>query len=166
MVDWVAQKYTISMIFSSPLKRASQTANILSERTGVKVIHDDDLMEFQNGLIAGMPRDEANKKYPKPDIRYTHTLVYEMESDIQFRMRAETALSKIINENSNDSVNVIVSHGGLINRLFQSFMRLPVSTSVSISSGDTGIHELRTDGNSQHIVFINQQQHLANIINE
>jgi 2,3-bisphosphoglycerate-dependent phosphoglycerate mutase len=161
MADWVAERYKIDKIFASPLKRASQTAAFLSERTGVAVVYDDDLMEWQNGLIAGMPRDEARKKYPRPEVKYPHTVIYEQESAIQFRMRAETALSRIINENPIDSTIAVVSHGGLIANLFSSFLRLPVtSNSVYTESGDTGIHEWRTDGDYRWIIRVNMQEHL------
>ena len=161
MADWVARNYKIDKIFSSPLKRASQTANILSERINISFIHDDDLMEWQNGIIAGMPREEARAKYPRPEPKYPHTAVYEQESDIHFRMRAETVLSRILNENPADSTIAVVSHGGLINQLFNSFLRLPVtSNTVYIPSGDTGIHEWRVDGNSRWIINTNLQKHL------
>ena len=57
---------------------------------------------------------------------FSHTIVYEQESDIQFRMRAETVLSKIINENPTDSTIAVISHGGLIGQLFQSFFNVTV----------------------------------------
>jgi 2,3-bisphosphoglycerate-dependent phosphoglycerate mutase len=168
MADWVAQNYKIDKIFSSPLKRASQTAIILSEQTGIAVVYDDDLMEWQNGIIAGMPREEARAKYPRPEPKYPHTAVYGQESDIQFRMRAETILSKIINENPMDSTIVVVSHGGLIGQLFQSFLKLPVSSSNIYLGGigDTGIHEWRTDGNKRGIIHVNLQKHLENLCTE
>ena len=164
MADWVAQNYTVDKIFASPLKRARQTATILSECIGVGVIYDDNLMEWQNGIIAGMPYEEARAKYPRPEPKYPHTAVYEQESDIQFRMRAETILSKIINENPMESTIVVISHGGLINQLFNSFLRLPVtSNNAWLSNGDTGIHEWRADGYSRGIIHINLQKHLEGL---
>ena len=164
MADWVALNYTVDKIFSSPLKRASQTAAVLSERIGVDVVYDDDLMEWQNGVIAGMPYDEARAKYPRPEPKYPHTAVYEQESDIQFRMRAETALSKILNENPMDSTIAVFSHGGLINQFFNSFLRLPVtSNNIYLQTGDTGIHEWRIDGTNRGIIYVNLQKHLENL---
>lgn len=164
MAEWVSQRYKIDKIISSPLKRASQTAAVLSEYTGVEVAYDDDLMEWQNGLIAGLPRDEARKKYPRPEVKYPHTIVYEQESDIQFRARAETALSKIIYENPMDSIIAIVSHGGLIGKLFDSFLRLPFTGGTTwIPNGDTGIHEWQIDGNNRGIIHVNLQEHLKNL---
>jgi len=163
MSKWVVQNYDVDKIFSSPLKRASQTAYILSERTGVEIIFDDDLMEWQNGLIAGMPHEEARAKYPNPKAKYPHTAMYEQESDIQFRMRAETILSKIINENPMDHTIAVVSHNGLIGRLFQSFIQSPITGSnVYIGrTGDTGIHEWRVDGDRRGIIHVNLQEHLT-----
>jgi len=161
MAGWVADNYSVDKIFSSPLKRARQTAGILSNRLSIDISFDDDLMEWQNGLIAGLPPDEAVAKFPPPKEKYPHTAMYGQESDIQFRLRAETALSKIINENPADSTIAIVSHNGLIMRLFQSFINAPLVSDVFIGrTGDTGIHEWRINGNRREIVHVNLQRHL------
>ena len=64
MSEFVKNHYNISKIYSSPLKRAVQTANHLSEKTGAKIFLDDRLMEFDNGLIAGLKKEMADIKYP------------------------------------------------------------------------------------------------------
>ena len=168
MADWVAGHYKPDKIISSPLKRASQTAGILGERTGIAVTYDDDLMEWQNGLIAGLPRAEALAKYPPPEISHPHTAMYGQESEIQFRTRAETALSKILNENPAGHTIAIVSHNGLISRLFQSFIKAPfISPDVYIAkTGDTGIHEWRVNGARREVVHVNLQRHLEEASHE
>jgi len=163
MAKWLTSKHHIDKIYSSPLKRASQTAATLNKRTNTGIIYDDDLMEFQNGLIAGMNRKEAQEKYPRPVVKYPHTLIYEMESDIQFRMRAETIFSKIIYENPYDSIIAIISHGGMINMLFQCFMGLKINPGFGISCGDTGIHKWKIGENSRHIEYMNSQIHLIGL---
>jgi len=160
MAEWVNCYMKLDKIFVSPLQRARQTAEKLSAATGVPIEFDDNLMEWKNGLIAGLPFAEANEKYPKPNPYFPHTVVYEQESDIEFRARAETALSKIINENSADSKIAIISHGGLIARLFQNFLRLPTISDVSIGSGDTCIHHWKITTDSRRIIFTNSLIHL------
>lgn len=160
MADWVISNFKIDKIYSSPLKRAKQTAGFLSVKAGIEVSYDDDLMEFQNGLIAGLSKEEADEKYPEPSIKYPHTVLYNMESMIQFRMRAETALSKIINENDLDSTIAIVGHGGIISKLLNSFLELPVNSQVLFSTGDTGIHHLQIRNRLRRIIFANSQMHL------
>ena len=72
-------------------------------------------------------------------------------------------LSKIVNENPQDSKIAIVSHGGMINRLFQSFLELPIGTDVGIATGDTGMHHFRITQKGpfpKRIIFINSMKHL------
>ena len=153
MAAWVSEYIEIDKIIASPLKRAKQTAEKLSAVTNVPVELDTCLMEWENGLIAGLTREEAGYKYPELDKKFPHTAVYGQESMIDFRARAETALSKIINENSSHSKIAVVSHGGMINMLFRSFIGAQTNTEVSISSGDTGIHHWRINEGSRKIVF-------------
>jgi len=163
MAEWVSGYMKIDKLFSSSLKRARQTADKLSKATNVPIEEMDDLMEWKNGLIAGLSRQEANEKYPPPQVKHPHTAMYEQESNIEFRARAEVALSKIINENPTDSKIAIISHGGMINRLFQSFLMLPVNSDIGIYSGDTGIHHWKVDDinpNVRRIVFANNLVHL------
>lgn len=164
MAKWIKSKYKIDKIIASPLKRASKTASYLSEATGAQVKYDDNLMEFQNGLIAGLSREEADKRYPKPDHRYPHTKIHEMESDLEFRFRVETVLSQIINENDKNCTIAIVAHGGTINMLYRSFLNLPNNSNAYFSTGNTGIHRWYIDNNSplegRYVIFSNSQEHL------
>lgn len=53
------------IIYTSPLKRARETASILAEKMSVKVIEDPDLMEMNLGEWEGATRDEILKRYPR-----------------------------------------------------------------------------------------------------
>jgi 2,3-bisphosphoglycerate-dependent phosphoglycerate mutase len=160
MAEWVNKYMNINKIISSPLKRAKQTAEQLSALTNISLEYDDGLMEWQNGLIAGLTYKEANEKYPLPFEKFPHTAVYEQESNIEFRARAETVLSKIIYENPPESKIAVISHGGMINMLFRSFLELPIKTNISISTGDTGIHHWKIEEMERSIIFLNRMYHL------
>ena len=162
MAKWITNYISLDKIYSSPLKRAAQTADELSKSTNISVILDDILMEWNNGLVAGLPIDEANVKYPPPINKFPHTSVYGQESDIEFRARAETALSKAISENTPESKIALVSHGGMISRLMQSFLMLPLVSGLHVHTGDTGVHHLRIDGSGgRHVIFMNSTSHLV-----
>jgi len=157
--EWLVNNYKINKIFASPLRRAAQTAQAVSDKCGIEVAYDDDLMEWQNGLIAGLPYAEADERFPEPE-RFPHTAVYEQESFIAFRMRAETALSKIINENSMDETVLIVSHGGMISQLFRSMLGLPVTETFHVHTNDTGIHAWRVkEDGTKILMFANKSEH-------
>lgn len=60
---WIVDHYNIDKIYTSTLKRARETAHYLEELTGLSAIGRDNLKEFNNGLRAGLPYEEAYRKY-------------------------------------------------------------------------------------------------------
>ena len=159
MANWVSNYIELDKIIASPLKRAAQTAEKLATATNLPIQFRDELMEWQNGLMAGMSFEEANIKYPEPTIKYPHTAVYGQESNVAFRARAELILSEIIHEEHPGAKIAIVSHGNMITRLFQSFMGVPIDSDVQLFTGDTGIHHLKIGWNKK-IAFLNYTGHL------
>lgn len=163
MANYITQTYRIDKIYASPLKRANQTANILNEKTKCSITLVDDLMEFNNGLLAGLKRDVAAKLYPKNETLAFDQAMYGMESLKDFRLRADSVLNQIISENSDQQVIAIVSHGGLINRLYQSFLNMPIQTNVSFPTGDTGIHIWEIKNGVRNICVTNSLFHIKEI---
>lgn len=160
MADWVENKCKPEIIWSSPLIRAKQTAEILSEKVDCKIKYDSDLMEWNNGVLAGMSKEEARKKYPEPvNGHRPHESVERGESAIAFRMRAELMLSKIRSESDAYCTLAVVSHGGMISRMIHSFMGLPVSNDYMIRTCDTGIHLLEYRDEKRVIHFLNRTIH-------
>ena len=96
MAEYVAAKYHIDHIYASTLTRAMQTARHLSDATCVLIRPEHDLMEFNNGLLAGLPYDVAQEKYPPVENLPADRAVYGMESRLAFRRRAEAALTAIV----------------------------------------------------------------------
>lgn len=167
VAEWIKDHYEIDVILSSPLKRAAKTAEFISEATGVNINFDEELMEWNNGLLAGLLKSEANEKYPLPKGgRKPHDELAQSESYINFRARAETFWSKFIHKykkEENISRICIVSHGGMINMLFRSFMMLPVSSDLWIRTRDTGVHLWKVKDNMRQIIFLNNQEHLLEL---
>lgn len=162
MAKWVANNFKVNKIYSSTLKRAKQTAEYLSKETIVKIDFRDELMEFNNGLLAGLSKEEADEKYPRILDLPIHKRIYEMESKLEFRYRADYMLSLILNENNDESIIAVVTHGGMINQLYHSFLSLPIVSSIQFVTGDTGIHLWQYDNNERIIVFSNRTEHCIN----
>lgn len=197
LATYVATHYQVDRIYTSPLRRAAQTAALLHEATGAPQYVDDDLMEFDNGLLAGLPFAEAAVRYPKPDALPLHASTHGQESRLAFRYRAERALSKILSdageplgeakrtaaaagepgsnsapeqagepapnsapaESKRDRTVAIVSHGGMINRMYHCFLRLPVDTDLLFPTADTGLHEWTIAEGARRIVRANYHDH-------
>ncbi len=159
MSNYVSAHYRLNKIFHSTLKRAAQTAQHLAETTHAPLFPEDNLMEFNNGLIAGLDRNVVNEKYPKIKVA-VHTSVYEQESVLEFRYRAEYMLSKLLSENGKEETIAVVTHGGMINQLYRAFFRLPVDADHFFYTGDTGIHEWLILGATRTIVKANFLGHI------
>lgn len=158
MSEYVCQNYQLAKIYHSTLRRAKQTAEHLALKTEVPLIPDENLMEFNNGLIAGLKHDVADEKYPKIKVPL-HLSVYEQESMLTFRYRAEYMLSKLISENDDEDTIAVVTHGGMINQLYCAFFKLPVETEFGFYTGDAGIHEWLISENARILVKANFMPH-------
>lgn len=163
MAQFIKKNFDISAIYCSPLKRALQTAAHLSEATEISLTIDENLMEFNNGLIAGLERAVAQEKYPIVNNLPVHSAVYEQESVLEFRFRADYILSKIISETAPDNTVAIVTHGGMINQLYRSFLRLPVDSDIFFGTGDTGIHNWYLDEKYRRVIMANYTAHTNDI---
>ena len=163
MANYVADNYDISKIYASTLTRAKQTAQHLSDKTGISIVFDENLMEFNNGLLAGLPRAVVREKYPEvPDLPIDKA-VYGQESQVEFRQRAENALSRIMNEAENDETIAVVSHGGMINQLYRSFFNMPVDCVYFFNTADTGIHIWSLTDRERRVIKANYDEHTKGI---
>ncbi|WP_066070980.1 histidine phosphatase family protein [Neobacillus soli] len=162
MADYVAAHHPPDIIVSSPLKRAKSTALILQETTGCEIIEEEDLMEFNNGVLAGLSREVAAVKYPLPkNGRPVHMAIQDGESALELRYRAERILHKIIHDHGDYNRVALVSHGGLISKMINAFLRQPMDSEFGFATGDTGIHLLEMKDNIKLVRFLNNQEHLG-----
>lgn len=163
MAAWVAARYSLSRLVCSPLRRARQTAEHLARRTGLPLCENEKLMEFNNGLLAGLERKAAEERYPDvPDLP-PHEARYGQESMLEFRFRAEYALSQLLAESGADDTVAVVTHGGMIQQLYRAFLGLPLDSHTFWLTGDTGLHEwvVRPDG--KRVVRANSLAHLEGL---
>ncbi|MGG4155151.1 histidine phosphatase family protein [Peribacillus muralis] len=129
----VSAEFPPEFIWSSTLLRASGTAEMLSDTIQCPMSILDDLKERQ-----------------------------EDESEVDFMLRAEHVLSYIKANSANYKRIAIISHGGLITKLMESFLQIPHEVNdVWFVSNNTGIHLLEyTEHRYKLIKFINSTSHL------
>ncbi len=85
--------------------------------------------------------------------------VYDQESALEFRYRAEFMLSELLSENDEDSTLAVVTHGGMINQLYCAYFKLPLDSKSVFATGDAGIHKWLVNGNSRILVKANYIPH-------
>ena len=163
MASYVAEHFSITGLYASPLKRAAQTAGQLSEKTGLPIRFASDLMEHNNGLLAGLSFDEADRRYPEIKDLPVELSVYGQESDAEFRNRAVRAFNRILAENEPDSVVAVVSHGGMIHQLYGVFFHFPLGNRPFICTADTGIHVWEIGKRGCYVRQANLHEHIKDI---
>ncbi|GGA33676.1 histidine phosphatase family protein [Psychrobacillus lasiicapitis] len=162
MTTYVAAQFPPDVILTSPLKRAKVTALLLQGEVGCQLIEERDLMEFNNGVLAGLSREEAAVKYPlPPNGRPPHIPIENGESELEFRFRAERIFQKIINHYRDYNRVAVVSHGGLISQFLRAYLQQPISSQHFFATGDTGIHLLEIKEDKRVIRFLNKLEHLS-----
>ncbi len=105
----------VSKIYTSDIKRAISTSNIIGEILNLEVIKTNKLRELDKGLLTGLKKEIAKNKFPdyinvdKIDIRYPNG-----ESMLDLYRRIKKLLENI-DEYDN---SLIITHRGVINMIY------------------------------------------------
>ncbi|MDZ7845079.1 MAG: histidine phosphatase family protein [Anaerolineales bacterium] len=120
---WKNQEKSFDYLISSPLLRAKNTADILARELELEVVLDPIWMERDNGKLAGLLHDEAQKKLPQPDFIPLYQPIAETgESQWELFLRAGKAINTILS--ADPGSYLIVGHGGLFNQVMHAVLGL------------------------------------------
>jgi broad specificity phosphatase PhoE len=120
LAEWLADR-SIRKIYSSPLKRAVETAQAIADRVGLpEIILLEELREVNVGLLDGK-RGQAEWEYHDDIIRRWFTGEPELrfeggENRHELEARLKTSLQIILAENAGlgkDDGVAVVAHGGI-----------------------------------------------------
>lgn len=115
----------IKIIFSSPRLRAKETAEIIQKLLGCNLEMVDDLRERNfYGILTGMKKSVAKKKYPKLVglLKSYKNTVEGGEDYTHFKKRIIRASNGITNLDY--SIIAIITHGGPISCIFREVLKL------------------------------------------
>ena len=112
--EFLSRDIHFDLIVSSTLQRAHETAKIIGQLLNVSVETDPDWMEMDNGPLAGLPRDVAAERYPKPIFRNPYeSFCGTGESDWEIYCRGARAVEKMVRRGA--GIYLVVAHGGILN---------------------------------------------------
>lgn len=151
-------------MYSSDLRRARQTAEIICNRLDVIPNYSLELREHYAGIASGMNRKEAYKIRVKMD---PPTLDWrpwpEAESWGEFYTRVSTFMDKLI---ETEERVLIVSHGGTIRNIIRWWLGTPSSDHFKVAFGiaNTSVTVLDTTlDNVRRVERLNDTSHYATI---
>lgn len=145
LASWLADE-PIDAIWSSPMRRARETAAPLEEATGLLAEIDVDLREFDADEVHYIPMEELTTDDPR-----WRELIARLGSPEQFAFRdvAAAAVERIVAANPGRTV-VVVCHGGVVNAYLSSILHIdrplffePTYTSISrVRASSSGVRSL------------------------
>jgi 2,3-bisphosphoglycerate-dependent phosphoglycerate mutase len=114
------------IVLSSPLKRAIQAAEIIARQIDVKVEIFEYLKERNlNGILTGMVRSEAMKKFPEQVTKHqNHEYVDGSERAEDMNARVKTAVGLLLKMKYKSLI--AVTHGLFLRTFFKSMMNIDV----------------------------------------
>ena len=152
--------------YSSPLRRAMDTALAVSSACGILVNTLNDLRELNCGTVDGMPIERVRTQYAKewdenarqenPDFRWP-----EGESYRELRSRSIRALDEIAKEYPGGRV-LVVTHCGVITQLLGSILGASPARWESNRAENASITEVLWCRSHGTLVRFNDTSHLSN----
>lgn len=120
-----AQPQTIDALYSSPLRRALQSAEIIADALGLPIRLEDRLREVDLGDWQGLRRTEAQAWDPERFAAYEadwyHVPAPNGESRRDLQQRARAAFDDLSARHRGQTI-ALVSHGGTLGMLLESLL--------------------------------------------
>jgi broad specificity phosphatase PhoE len=157
---------SIHFLFSSPLIRTRETAEIIGKSSSTPVKIEKDFREMDLGHMAGMSRHEIFERYgdrlrsrPYPRMEYEYV---NGESPERFHGRVTAALEEEIwmPLHGSDSNVVVVAHGGVICAILLHFLGLVFDGYLTFLVDCTGVSKIDARHGRPRVRYVNDTSHL------
>lgn len=151
-----------AVLYSSPLQRATETAQIIGNALGVSVVIDDRLKEYGIGEITGLTWEQVAAQYPEVAERWEKAqrlTIPGQEGRESFRVRVAAAFEEIGSRHSEATIGV-VSHGGTLGAYLSGLLGLSANFSpFRFHNGSLSI--VQPDARKPRILLLNDTCHLG-----
>ena len=141
-----------SKVYASPLRRALETAEILSEPWPVQVSPWDDLMEHGYGKGTGLTWEEVRVRFPDQyaDFEQSKPIAgFDGAEPLEDRRdRGRRVVDQAVREHPNDSTLLMVSHGGILQNIVSAILGSPRVWKLSVAN--TALFDFTVDAERWH----------------
>lgn len=161
----VRETAALEAVYTSPLRRAHRTAQIIGEAFALKPIVVEGLKEIHFGNLEGISLDEMEKAYPELHARW------QDRSDMQFRWpggeqraeffrRAANACERICGSHEEGTI-AAVAHGGTIRACLAHLLPEVLGKWWGYELDNAGVTRVRITGGGASLVVLNDTDHLV-----
>ncbi len=157
-------RYGATALYTSDIARASETAAIVGELTGLASEPMPDLREIDVGQWEGLTPEELYRRFPDHMREYerdpARTVRLGGESYAQLQVRALRALTGIHAAHPGDKTVLAVSHGGTIRALLCHVIGLDLIHFGRLWLDNGSLTELRHGSNGWRLLRLNDAAHM------
>ena len=143
----------IDALYSSPLQRTRETAEILSERLNLPVAYRDDLLELDFGEWTGLTYDavRSDERWQVWNTCRSIATVPGGESMRQVQERVVQALFDL-RQTHRDGTVLVVSHGDVIRAALLFALGMPLDFYSRIAVGLASLNTIQIDGSGIRVL--------------
>jgi broad specificity phosphatase PhoE len=152
----------IAAVYSSPLQRTRETAEIVAARLGLPIEFHDDLIELDFGEWTGATFDSirADPRWQAWRLHRSLARIPGGESMRQVQRRIVEALMEI-GERHRDATVAVVSHGDVIRCALLFALGMPLDYYNRIEVAQASLNTVRIDADGIRVLAINERPRLA-----
>jgi 2,3-bisphosphoglycerate-dependent phosphoglycerate mutase len=157
---WLARE-RIDAVYSSPQRRARETAEPLAAAHGLSVVLEPGVMEFDRDAESYVPLEELKaESYGAWKALVDGGLYASIDIDF-FRKTVVTAVERIVAKHPGERV-AVVCHGGVINAWAGRV--LGIERTIFFEPGYTSVHRfLAASSGERSVVSLNEVAHLRDL---
>ena len=158
-------KGQFDVIYTSPLRRALETAQIIAEPTALSPIIIEDLKEINFGTWEGMTFPQIKEQYPEAFYNWqTDKLIGPLldgEGSIKnVSLRAKNCISHLVQQHEGKTI-AVVSHGGYIKAALIGLFNWNMDMYHQIALGNTCVTTIRFNTDFKPVLLgLNNTSHL------
>ena len=154
---------SFEITFTSTLKRASETAQIIAESAGKRVIEDDRLTEMDFGSWEGLTLDEIIEQHPEDFRSWKGNPSYAITSgesiqDVKSRVRA--FLDELVRDHSGKTI-LIISHGMVLQMVVYLSLDIPIANDWTCYFYNGSLSEIRSTRARTALARLNDTHHIS-----
>jgi broad specificity phosphatase PhoE len=152
----------IAAVYSSPLQRTRETAEIVAARLGLPIEFHDDLIELDFGEWTGATFDSirADPRWQAWRLHRSLARIPGGESMRQVQRRMVEALMEI-GECHRDATVAVVSHGDVIRSALLFALGMPLDYYNRIEVAQASLNTVRIDADGIRVLALNERPRLA-----
>lgn len=153
-----------SVLYSSDLGRAIETAREIVSVTGHQIVTDARLRERHLGIFQGLNADEINERYPE-ERRLMRTsgpgyVIPGGESMIQQVERNVAFLDSLAVRHAGETI-VVVTHGGVVSGFFRHTLAIPLDAPRRFEFVNAGLNVFAHEDGNWLLLTWGDVSHLA-----